>query len=84
MKITEFFYNTVKQTISFFIRTAQNCIHSAADRLAMIFRKNKKPDPRLLLPAGTQNLLENRTGKDFYTGPVRICRKSLQKVSQSF
>lgn len=77
MKITELFYDTVKQTIMILIRTAQSCIHSAADRLAMIFLENKKPDPRLLLPAGTQKLLENRTGKDFYAVPVRICRKSL-------
>ena len=76
MRITEFSYNTVKQTIIILIRTAQKYIHSAADRLAMIFCENKNPDPRLMLPAGTQNLLENRTGKDFYAVPVRICRKS--------
>lgn len=65
------------KTILIFEKTIKNFFRAAANLLMKIFRVHNKPNSCLLLPSGTEDLPENRPGSDFYSMPVRICKKSL-------
>ena len=69
---------TVYKKIRSLTESVRNCMISIIYRIKKGFWNNPHTKSRPLLPAGNKNhLWENRTGRDFYAVPVRICRKSL-------
>ena len=83
MKNKENQTGTVYKKIMGIKEIVRNSLISVVNLMKTVFCNHHHTKSLLFLPEGNRHLLENGTGKDFYSAPVRICRKSLRSFGRN-